>query len=525
MNQQKKRLWQLPAIQTTTVEAILETPIENGYLFHQPKYFFVYIADHVTEFLDIAINENLTISDFQFNEKNYGTVEGEKSRNAFLILSNSPKNVMDELLMDGRFLIKATTILGQACNCSHFKLSKSLASRVASIFTNLINKTKDKDIIIDSVGFLTQMIRFIEDPVIFDLFHLLVSVNDEFKEMQVLLSQVNLYEFVLDELLSGTNGDFENLLEKRSNLCIFIQDCLKNPILQDSFQNEKVLNALKEILQNANNTYLYSQECSDFGNAEIRFINNVWEALSFFPCKKLVDKMQPILPLSIEIVKNLTKSIATLDLPDAQNIDVYAHKILRKYHSCNFDLISKVAIMKPSMINSNMRSILIESINKIINVFPNSTNLIQSTFRVVKSSMLCHEFAKKMVDSLMPKLILLAKSTSRTAAAAAATHLLADMDRTKSSSTMINNFLTSDDEYMHFYNQYFKKYLEEAYVPYGGPVSKCVQYEIEKLKKEKKKKEKKEKKLNLKKIKSNNYLIGMKENLVANDLKPEVIVY
>ena len=299
MDHPKQRLWSLPVIQTTTVENILETPVENGYLFHQPQYFFTFIADHVTQFLDIAINENLTIGDFQFNEKNAGTAEGEKSRNAFLILSNSPKNVMDELLVDGKFLIKATTILGQVCTFSHFYLSKSLASRVASIFTNIINKTKDKDIIIDSVGFLTQMIRFIEDPVIFDLFHLMVSVNDDFNEMQTLLSNVNLYEFVLDELVSERKD--ENLFEKKSNLCIFIKDCLKNPILQDSFQNEKVLNALKQILETRKNIFILSQMHNDFGNIENRFINNVWEALSQFPCKKLVEQMSPILALSIEV--------------------------------------------------------------------------------------------------------------------------------------------------------------------------------------------------------------------------------
>ena len=177
--------------------------------------------------------------------------------------------------------------------------------------------------------------------------------------------------------------------------------------------------------------------------------------------------------------------------------------------------------MKPSMIDSNSRSILIESIHKVIDTFPNSTNLITAAFRVVKSSMLCSEFAHNVVEALMPKMISLAKSTQRTAAAAASTHFLADMDKTKSSSKMISNFLTSSFQYMQFYNPYFKKYLEEAYVPYGGPVSKYVKYEIEKIKKERKKKEQKA----IKRYKSNIDLGGKKKDHLLNNLKPERIVY
>ena len=46
-----------------------------------------------------------------------------------------------------------------------------------------------------------------------------------------------------------------------------------------------------------------------------------------------------------------------------------------------------------------------------------------------------------MIDSLMPLFISLAQSKARIAAAAAATHFLADMDMTKNSSKMIKDFL------------------------------------------------------------------------------------
>lgn len=520
MDRQKLQIWALPVIQTISIEQMLATPIENGYLFHQPKYFYNYIADHASEFLDIAINENLTHQDFIFGDKGNGTAEGEKSRNSFLLLSNSPKNVMDELLVEGRFLIKATTILTQVCTYSSYHLAKSLASRVASIFTNIITKTKDKDIIVDSVGFLTHMIRFMEDPVIFDLFHLMVSINDDFKEMQGLLSQVKLYDFVLDELSSDAANDPVALIEKQKNLCIFIQDCLKNPILRDSFQNEKILKKLTEMLKYKQNV-LVSQSSFEYGNIEIRLINNIWEALSLIPCRKLMPKMQDITSLSIGVIKHLIESTISQDIPSIQTIEYNAHKFIRKYHVCAFDLISKVAILNPSTIDINGRNILIQSTLKTIDAFPNSTNLITAAFRVVKSSLLCSEFAKMMVETLMPKMISLARSSLRTAASAAATHFLADMDKTKSSSTMINSFLTTNNQYMSFYQSYFKHYLEEAYVPYGGPVSKCVRFEIEKAKKMKQKLEQKI----LKKLKKSSDHLEKKADHDSINLKKENIVY
>lgn len=153
MNFQRESFFSAKPRQPIEIDLFLGN-IPNDYnYFQQPKSISKYIADHAIELLDIALNENYIINSKQKN----------KSRTALLLLSNSPKNVMDELLIDGRFLIKLTNILGQASVNFPYSIIKELASRISMIFTNIIIKTNDKDIILDSIGFLTQIIQFIED--------------------------------------------------------------------------------------------------------------------------------------------------------------------------------------------------------------------------------------------------------------------------------------------------------------------------------------------------------------------------
>lgn len=469
MNFQMINFSQIEDIQNQNVEAFLTNLTDRNDLYHFPKNYCQYVADNAIELLDIALN----IKD------NLLPIKNDISRKAFLILSNSPKKVMRKLLIDGNFLIKSTIVLEQLHRYTSFILAKELVSRIASIFNNIIIKTKDRNIIIDSIGFLTQMIPFIEDESVFNFFCLVVSTEDDFKEMQLFLSQVNLYDFLINELPNEKETNFE----KEKNIFHIIKICLQNPILQSSFQKEEVLNKLFDRLKKRKYIFTNLQKQSDYGDKKIAILNEIYESLSFLVCKKLIDKMNPLFSQSIEIIKLFYNSIYTMPNADITSIDCCAHKFIRKYHICVFDLISKVGVLKADIINEDSQNILIKTIERIIHVFPNSTNLIVAAFRVVKSSLHSSTFATKMVDSLMPLMISLAKSKTKTASSAAATHFLADMEHTKKVSKMISNFLTLNEEYMSFYNSCFKNYMEHAYVPYGGPVVKFSSIEIEKIKK------------------------------------------
>lgn len=258
--------------------------------------------------------------------------------------------------------------------------------------------------------------------------------------------------------------------EKERNIYTIIKNCLQNPILQKSFQKVEVLNKLIDKLNDRKNIFTSSQIQTSFGDQQIGLINEIFETLSFLIIKKHENQIQELFSICIEIVQLFSESIHSIPSATSQNIEYFSHKYLRKYHVCVFDIIAKVIVIKNDFVNEDNQDVLIKVIERIIHVFPNSTNLITAVFRVVKSSLHCRLFAKKMIGSLMSLMISLAKSNSKTAAAAAATHFLADMEISKKVSKMISDFLTKNDQYMKFYRSTFKKYLENAYVPYGGPV-------------------------------------------------------
>lgn len=185
MSYEKQYFSQTNDQQFLSLDSFLENYVNKCNFFYQLKFYNSFIASHAMELLDIALNEKDSLI----------SLKCDKSQNAFLLLSNSIKKVMDKLLIDGRFLIKSTIILEYSLVCSSFILAKELVSRVASIFINIILKTKDRNIIIDSVGYLTQMIPFIEDDSVFNLFSLSVSTEDDFKEMQIFYHKLTYMNF------------------------------------------------------------------------------------------------------------------------------------------------------------------------------------------------------------------------------------------------------------------------------------------------------------------------------------------
>ncbi|OHT07091.1 hypothetical protein TRFO_05305 [Tritrichomonas foetus] len=469
-------------IQTLSLKVVVSTCIDShGHLLYSGKTFFKFIAENVTELLDLALmdspppnpNPNRTNAkkpdqictqekqnphgkddsddsdDSTYknnnNEKIYfnGQSYEECSKTAFLLLSNGSKYVVDALIKDYTFFIKATTILNQN------EISPKLAGRIAAIFVNIINRSKESSI--NAIGFLTQLIRFIRDPSVFDLYHTMTMHKKRFNEMQILMSQVNLDSFVIEELSKVENSpDTFYDVDKKLNLCLFIQDCLKNSILMHSFQNDRILKKLIELMD--------SEVCKN----NIYLLNQVWQAISLLPSPKTIPKMQSLIKTALEIIN---KKVETIHI----------------YHSSVFEFLSQITSLKPTMLNDKAKNDIILSIKFFIREFPSSTSLMTPIFRVIRASMASRDFSHKVLSNLMPLFINLAQSKNRNAASASATQFLADMERMKTVSIMINKSLSINAEYTAFYKSTFKKYLEEMNKPYGGPVTKFVNKEKPRL--------------------------------------------
>lgn len=492
-------------MQGMTMKKILDCNFDNRQLVRQPKNLTSFVKEHVSDFLDLALDEkgnkhyNSYITSESENE------EIERSQKSFMILSNSPKNVMDSLLTDNLFFIKVTRIM-PTLSCNSFSiLAKNLASRISSIFLNLFNKEKDVSQLFDSIGFMPLLLKYVGDQMVFELFHFLFSQNDDLTEMQNCIYQINIGEFILGEMEneslkeffddnesdnSSVSSDDQSVpLNKKNNLCLLIKDCFMNPILRPSVLKAKILLKLCEWSQESQNIVYINIE--DFANhdSELLLFNNIWNVISLFPTKTLANSLSNLFTFALEAIQLLLTRINDMksNSEDASKLNNTPFVILKPYHIYMIDFISQVMKIQTSLLTVSVQASLKGIFNQIIDTFPNSTHVISSIFRIVKSSLVSIEFGKKFIESLMPKLIQLAKQETRNAAAAAATHFLADLDKTKSASVAINRMLNNNEQYMDFYDTYFKHYLEDAYTPYGGPVFRFIESEKLKFKKQQKK--------------------------------------
>ncbi|OHT02270.1 hypothetical protein TRFO_30633 [Tritrichomonas foetus] len=409
------------------------------------------MASHIKEILDLALDDPMMYNSYPSMNQQTNLFHGENSpyisaietvsycntesfantqqqtdsqdtlsKKAFILLANGPIILIDALLENYTFLLKATELLSRP------SIPTFLASRLATIFSNICLKSEENSI--NSIGLMVLLLKYIEDSAVFDLFHTICSKKNKLKKMQFAIAQTDIDVFILNELIA-----YDATIEKKHNLCLMIQDCLKNSRLTHKFTNVRVLQALVNLM-NTSNTQL---------------LNQVWQTISLMVCQKLVTKMQCIYNRALEI---LIEPFDTLHI----------------YHTSIFEFLAKVVQLRTSFFTETHKSQICQIILRLFVQFPNSTNLMTAMFRFIRNSLFNKEFAHKVLNSFIVLFVIESQSEARTAASASALLFLGDLERMKTSSIMINKFLTGNAQYMHFCKTFFKNYLEELPIPYGG---------------------------------------------------------
>lgn len=381
------------------------------------KDLFQYFANHISDFIDLALNDTKSLY----------------SKKAFLILSNGPPIVTDAITKDFTFFLKVTELLQNPSN----EIDPCAISRIAIIFQSIIFKSEQFSI--DSIGFLTQLLPYIEENAVFELFHTIFTTKKQLKNMQNLLSTINIDAFILDELEnSSVNTSYSGFFSylKVYNLLKIISDGLKNKILQKSFQNMRILGILSHLLKEVKESLL---------------LNEIWASIALISDSNLVVKMKDVFAEAMKVI--------------SQQFDT-----LHPYHIYIFDFLSVVVDKNASMFSAGQKKQICQIFQNLCLRFSNSTHLLSSMFNFIRKSLHTREFAQRVLDSYITFLIELGRSEKRTAAAANALIFLADLDQMKSSSYMISKSLTSNRKYILFYNSFFKNYLDNLPKPYGGNV-------------------------------------------------------
>ncbi|OHT08960.1 hypothetical protein TRFO_22293 [Tritrichomonas foetus] len=393
-----------------------------------------YFADHISDLIDAALFQGgrdlmETTNPSIMKCAHFDISSEENSKKAFIILSNGPSLIINALISDLTFFLKMTEIL------SHPNLSSIVVNRLATILNYIIMNNEQASL--DSIGFLTMILKYIEETAVFDLFCTIFNDKDKLKPMQKLLATTDIDVFILNEFSSTEILSYE----KKLNLTLLINYGLKCKRLRDSFTNRRILVHLISLM-NTEDTLL---------------LNSIWSSLALLMTKKMLNK--------VEIQKLFE---------DAFEIICGSFDTLHTYHISIFEFLTAIVDLKVLMFTENHKKQICQTFQSLFPKFPNSTNLMSSMFKFIRTSLHNRDFAQRILDGYIPFFIDEGMKKQRTAASANALVFLGDLDRMKTSSYMINKSLTSSQKYMTFYKSFFKDYLEKLPNPYGGTVTRYV---------------------------------------------------
>jgi hypothetical protein len=344
---------------------------------------------------------------------------------AFVLLSNCSRAVVAALIQNDLFFLRATEILASE------KHESFAISRLASLFDAIVMKVRGS--FVECVGFLFQMMNFIDESSVFSLFSSVCSVSPKLAELQRILATSGFANLLLNEFGSSDNDS------RVMNLCAVIKVCLQNPVLRTSFTTEKVINKLSSLLETKN----------------VLLLNQIWQAISVLCAEVTVSKMKSLQDRAFEILK--------IDFKD-----------LHMYHVCAMDLLANVLKYSPNMFEADDAKQMMRIALRLLVEFPNATNLMGSVFKFLRSAIRSSGLLMTVVRTIVPVLVILSESGERTSAAAYSLQFLGDIETSRENNNVVNNYLSEDKQFSVFVKDRLKKYLRELGCNWGGPVNKYV---------------------------------------------------
>ena len=388
--------------------------------FSNKKELFIFFADHISDLIDLAFKDT----------------ETEDSKKAFIFLSNGPPLIIDALTKDFIFFLRVTELLQDPSSLSN----SCIIQRISVIFNYLI--LNDVQFSIDSIGFLPQLLPYIGEDAVYDLFHTIFTNKSQLKQMRIMLSSTSIDTYVINEIQNSpgyVNSSSFSTYSKELNLLLIIRDGLTSKHLKKSFQNDKVLNALYSI---------------STVTKEPLLLNQIWASLALIVNQNLISKMKDVFDESMKIISQ-------------------PFERLHSYHISIFDFLANIVDTDASMFTTTQKRLICQTFQNLSLKFPNSTYLISSMFNFIRKSLHNREFAQRILDGYISFFIELGKSEKRTAVSASSLIFLADLEEMKTSSYLISKYLSENRKYISFHKSFFKNYLDELHKPYGGNIQIC----------------------------------------------------
>jgi hypothetical protein len=343
-----------------------------------------------------------------------------RSKMAFLLLSNPSDYVYDGLLEDDRFFLHATEVLARP------KVSPCHVSRLSSLFGNIALNTDAK--LTTSVCFLFQLLPFICEVAVLELFSTVCSTVGHLVGLQRVLAKSSFAELVLKQLKGETE------VGAMANLCVLISVCLKQPVLHSCFASEKVLDVLTGLTK------------SD----DVVLLNHVWKALGGMGTDVFVSKMTGLLPKVLERFRRVTE--------------------LHTHHVHAFEFLGQLVRYWPVCFDDDVTSEVLNVVLRLMVLFPDATHLQNCVFRFLRSAVKYEPLMRAIFEVLFPVLVEEAESEARNAVAANARSFLVDVEHSRGQNKFVDRFLQADEQFLICEKKTLLKFMVAPRSGYGGAV-------------------------------------------------------
>ena len=350
-----------------------------------------------------------------------------RSNNAFLLIANSPTEILQQLLIDDLLFSKVSSVLLSP------KVTETSISRIASILQSVLNKVSKPTN--SCVSLFFQLLPFIENQGVLDLYVSVTVSTSPFVEFLEMLEKTSFSSLFLLE--------FENHCSniKIANLCRIVRHGCHNPVLGPSFRTVDMIDKLIP--------FVLIREKENI--VEERYLrNNLWQAISAYTHKDTVNNLRKVVPLALDILCNESISV------------------LHSYHTFCIDFLAKMISFDSIHIQDFREYALLSVLQDLMIRFADSTNLQGAIFRFIRNSLNWSQSAEPVMKSIMDLLVDICSASSRNAAKSNAMLLMLDIYNGAVPSSPVIKMFKKKYYYKTFKNNILKPFEEILYSKYGG---------------------------------------------------------
>ena len=279
----------------------------------------------------------------------------------------------------------------------------------------------------ESTVFLFNLLRFIENTGVFDLFKSICCKDSELKAIQQYLVESKLHIYIV-QMLDST----EKVDQTLRNLLSLIAYGANNKNMWHSFCCDEICQSLVKKLKSLD-----------------QIPNEGWQAIDSVTCNKTTHILKPLIDDAITLL-----STSYLSPKPALTFAIeFLQKMIRR---CENDFTKPIVTQ------------IISSIISLIASVPDCSNLMGSVFRLIGSLVRSKIHREQALNSFLPIITAEAPSRVRSAATAQCASFILNLQDAALVDPDLNAFLQKREEYIEICERFIPWYHKKLTSNYGG---------------------------------------------------------